>query len=269
MTASLVIGGEKIEVSGPAAVVDLISQRFGPFVQARSCESSSSPIFIEVANETRTSSIIERVPNVRITASGPDQITVDGAMTAHYFISARRGFIARADNLGHIDAMLRLVLSVALPLSGAVLMHGAALNNPLFGAIAVCGDSGAGKSTAAAAFGAACDELIVLRPENENVQLSATPYWRGTKLSAPCQTVVCLLRGGEPTLVHERGMTAMRRLARHVIRHVSIEPVDRAILQLLSLICKNTALMTARCPEGAAFIPYLSEKFTQMLHAAA
>jgi len=176
--------------------------------------------------------------------------------------------VTHARNLGDIDTMLRLVLSVTLPLTGALLIHGAALNNPRFGAMALCGDSGAGKSTAAAAFGAACDELIVLRPENETINLYATPYWRGVPLCAPCQGVVCLLRGGEPAFAHQHGAGALRHLARHMVRFVSIEAVERAILRLLGLVCKHTPVTTARCPDGDAYIPYLTEKLAQPLSAA-
>ena len=148
-------------------------------------------------------------------------------------------------------------------------MHGAALTNPLFGVIALCGDSGAGKSTAAAALGAACDELIVLRPENGSVNLYASPYWRGVPLCAVCQSVVCLLRGGEPAFARQRGAEVMRHLAHHVVRFVFTEHTERAILRLLGLICKYTPVLTARCPEGDAYIPYLCEKLAQPLRAAA
>jgi hypothetical protein len=270
MNVLLAIGGEEIQIRAPGAVIDFVARRYGPFVKARSRISDPDPIVVEITSRTRTfSSIIERSPNARVRACSAHELTIDGAITARYDMSARRGFIEHARNLGHIDAMLRVVLSLTLPFNNALLVHGAALNNPLFGAIALCGDSGTGKSTAAAAFGAACDELIVLRSENDTVNLYATPYWRGVPLCAPCQSVVCLLRGGDPAFAHERGAGAMRQLARHVVRFVSIEPTERAILRVLSLICESTPVMTARCPDGDAYIPYLSEKLTQTLRAAA
>jgi hypothetical protein len=270
MNMLIAIGGEEIQINAPGAVIDCVARRHGPFVRARSRINDRAPIVIEVTSQTRAfSSIIERSPKARVRAPSPNEITIDGAITARYDVSARKGFIKHAKNLGDIDTMLRLVLSVTLPLANALLMHGAALNNSRFGAMALCGDSGAGKSTAAEAFGAACDELIVLRPENETVNLCATPYWRGVPLEAPCQGVVCLLRGGEPAFVHERGAGAIRQLTRHVVRFISFERTERAILRLLSLIAQRTPIMTARCPGGDAYIPYLSEKLTQMVCAAA
>jgi hypothetical protein len=270
MNMLLSIGGEEIQISAPGAVIDCAARRYGPFARARPRISDRAPIVIEVTSQTRAfSPIIERSPEARVRAPSAHEITIDGAITARYDVSARRGFIKYAKNLGDIDTMLRLVLSVTLPLADALLMHGAAVNNRLFGAMALCGDSGAGKSTAAEAFGAACDELVVLRPENETVHLCATPYWRGVPLEAPCRGVVCLLRGREPAFVHERGAGAIRQLARHVVRFVSLERTERAILRLLSLISQRTPVMIARCPCGDAYIPYLSEKLTQTACAAA
>lgn len=257
-------------MKAPRAVLDFVVRRYGPFVKARSRTRDPDPIVIEIRSRTRTfSSIIEPSPNARVRVSPAHEITIEGAISGRYDVSTRRGFVQHARNLGDVDAMLRLVLSVSLPLRDALLVHGAALNNPLFGAVALCGASGTGKSTAAAAFGAACDELIVLRPENETVNLCATPYWRGIPLCAPCQGIVCLLRGGESAFAHQRGADAVRHLARHVVRFVSIEPAERAILRLMSLICEHTPVMTARCPEGDAYIPYLSEKLAHGLRAAA
>jgi len=269
MNLLLAIGGQEIQIRAPGPVMDLVAQRYGPFAKPSSRPTDTVPIVVEVTGHARTfSSIIERSPRVRVSACSSHELTITGAISARYDLASRSGFIEHARNLGDIDTMLRLVLSVTLPLTGALLIHGAALNNPRFGAMALCGDSGAGKSTAAAAFGAACDELIVLRPENETINLYATPYWRGVPLCAPCQGVVCLLRGGEPAFAHQHGAGALRHLARHMVRFVSIEAVERAILRLLGLVCKHTPVTTARCPDGDAYIPYLTEKLAQPLSAA-
>jgi len=259
-----------IQIRAPDSVIGLLGQRFARFANGHSRICSANAIVIEIRSRTPTfPSSFERSPKPRVSVSSTGEITVEGTMTARYDLCARRGLVEHAYNLGDVDTMLRLVLSIALPLGGALLMHGAALNNPLFGAIALCGESGAGKSTAAAALGAACDELIVLRPENGTLHLYATPYWHGVPMCDVCQSVVCLLRGGEPAFAQQHGADAMRHLAHHVVRFVFTEPTERAILRLLGLICKTTPVLTARCPEGDAFTPYLYKMLAQPLQAAA
>jgi hypothetical protein len=271
MRVLLAIAGEKIQVNAPSAIIDLVVRRYAAFaIKQPSACSNLSPIVIEVTSRTPTfSAYFERSPKARVLARNAREVTIDGAITGRYDIFARRGLVEQAQCLGDIDTMLRLILSIALPLGGGLLMHGAALNNPLFGAIALCGESGTGKSTAAAALGAACDELLVLRPENNTVNLCATPYWRGVPLCTPCQGAVCLTRGGEPAFAFEHGGEALRHLARHVVRFVPIEETERAIFALLTFVCKYTPVLSARCPEGDAYIPYLSEKLGQPLRAAA
>src|ERR1041385_2870519 len=134
MNVLLAIGGEEIQIRAPGAVIDSVAQRYGPFVKGRCRTTDSSPIVIEVSGRTRTfSSVIQRSPNARVRASNAHETTVNGAISARYAVSARRGFIEQAHNLGDVGTMLRLVLSVTLPLGDALLMHGAALNNPRFG----------------------------------------------------------------------------------------------------------------------------------------
>jgi hypothetical protein len=152
---------------------------------------------------------------------------------------------------------MRLALSAALPLSGGLLLHGAALVRPDGRAVAVCGASGAGKSTAAHALGAACDELIVLRPGEDGVEILATPWWHGSPLRRRCDSILCLVRGGESGLVRHRGGAAARTLARHVVRYLALESIEPVILELVRRVCERASVATAACPEGDAFVPFL------------
>ena len=137
MNLLLAIGGQEIQIRAPGPVMDLVAQRYGPFAKPSSRPTDTVPIVVEVTGHARTfSSIIERSPRVRVSACSSHELTITGAISARYDLASRSGFIEHARNLGDIDTMLRLVLSVTLPLTGALLIHGAALNNPRFGAMA-------------------------------------------------------------------------------------------------------------------------------------
>ncbi|MFI5315201.1 MAG: hypothetical protein ACHQ6T_05850 [Myxococcota bacterium] len=194
---------------------------------------------------------------VQVRESAPGEITIEGAVSGRYSVAARCGYVDDAENVGAVDCLMRLALSAALPVGGGLLLHGAALVRPDGRAVAVCGSSGAGKSTAAQALGAACDELIVLRPGENGVELLATPWWHGSPLRRRCDSILCLVRGGEPGLVHHRGGGAARTLARHVVRYLALESIEPVILELVRRVCERTSVATVACPEGDAFVPFL------------
>ncbi len=240
-------------------VLGAIKGRYGSFVTAApGTNSGRVPIVIEIrCRPDRFAPDYERPVEARARESASDEITIEGAVRGRYSVAARQGFIEDASGLGAVDALLRIALSAALPLGGALLMHGAALRNGQGEGIVLCGASGSGKSTAAGALGGFCDELVVLRPARGGVELQSTPYWAGRPYDSRCAAVVCLVRGSAPGFVRLRGAAAARALARHVVRYVAVERIDRSVLDLLCSLGERAPVRLASCPEGNAFVPFL------------
>ena len=270
MGLRLSIGGEEFRLAASPEVLGAVAERYGPFVTAATGTSRDrAPITIEIrCRPDRFAPAYERPVEAQARESAPGEITLAGAVCGHYSIAARQGSIEDASGLGAVDSLLRMALSAALPLDGALLLHGAALRKGRAGGIALCGASGSGKSTAAAALGAFCDELVVLRPTENGLELYSTPYWTGRPFRARCTAVVCLVRGGDPGVVRLRGAAAARALAPHVVRYVAVERIDRAVLGLLCSIGSCADVKLASCPEGDEFISFLTGKLRFEKNAA-
>jgi hypothetical protein len=258
----LAIAGERFQFVSSSEILAAVAERFAPFATAPpDAPRSRTPIVIEVRGRPgRFAPQYERPVEARILESAPGEFTIEGAVQGHYSVTARRGVIEDVSGLGAVDACLRLALSMALPLDGALLLHGAALRDGPDQGIALCGASGSGKSTAAAALGAYCDEHVVLRPTVSGLDLHSTPYWTGTPHRSRCATVVCLARGCNPGVVRLRGAAAVRALACHTVRYVAVERIDRAVLDLLCIVAARATVVSASCPEGDEFIPFLVDK---------
>jgi hypothetical protein len=256
----LAIGGEELSIVASPEALGALPDWLGRFAAPG---IGSSDARIELVVRDRPGHLWgapARPDPVHVRESAPGEIAIEGAVSGRYSVAARSGCVDDAENVGAVDCLMRLALSAALPLGGGLLLHGAALVRPDGRAVAVCGASGAGKSTAAQALGAACDELIVLRPAGDGVELLATPWWHGSPLRRRCDSVLCLVRGREPGLVHHRGGAAARTLARHVVRYLALESIEPVILELVGRICERTSVATAACPEGDAFVPFLEER---------
>lgn len=262
MSLNLTIAGQAIHIDAPATVLDAVGERYHRFLAPASQSAGGrAPIRLKIrARPGRFSPTYERPAPIRVREASPGEIAIEGALAGTFRLAARQGYAEEATGLGAVDGLLRIGLSAALPMDGGFLLHAAALGSPREGAIALCGDSGAGKSTAGAALGASCDELVVLRPMPDSVELHATPYWGGSPLRAPCRMAVCLVRGGDPRLLPLEGIAAVRSLLRHVVRYVAIPSIDQAILRLVCRTCERMKVVTAICPEGDAFIPFLKER---------
>ena len=269
MSLSLSIGKEELHIVASPAILEAIVERYGSFVtSAPTVNSRRAPIIIEIMsrpNQFRPG--YERPVEALVSESAPQEIAINGGVRGRYTIASRRGVIENVSGVGAVDAFIRIVLSVALPLGGALLVHGAALSNGRDPVIALCGNSGSGKSTAVTALGGFCDESVVLRPTKNDVELYSTPYWAGRPYRSRCGTVVFLERGGKPGFIRLGGTTAVRNLARHVVRCVAIEEIDRAILDLVCSISARVAVNLVSCPEGNEFIPFL-ERQLQLAEAA-
>jgi hypothetical protein len=262
MPLCLFIGGEDLHITASPQILDAIAERYGPFLSLASRGTSGhAPINLDIRSRSgRFLPAYGRPIEAHARESALNEIAIEGEMCGRYSITSRQGSIENASGLGEVDALLRIVLSTTLPLDGALLMHGAALRMDHDLGIALCGASGSGKSTAAAALGAFCDEFVVLRPTRTGIEVESTPYWIARPYRSRCAVVVCLARGTEPGFASLRGSEAVRILARHVIRYVGLESVERAVFDLLCSIGASFDVKLASCPDGDAFIPFLREK---------
>ncbi len=258
----LSIGEEHLRIIAPRDVLASIRQRYGAFERsAPSLPSSGAPIVLEIrCRPGRFAPAYEHPVPVTAHLTGTDELVFAGEMAGRYSLVDRRGVI-EATGLGAVDGLIRAALSVSLPLAGAVLLHGAALRNEAGEGVALCGDSRSGKSTAAAALGGFCDELVILRLSEVGLELQSTPYWAGRPLRCRCAAIIGLERGAAaPGFRRLRGASIARMLLRHVIRYVVAESVDRVILHSVGAIAERVEVAVASCPEGNAFVPFLSER---------
>lgn len=262
MSLNLSIGGEPIRIDAPPTILDAVGERYRRFLApAPERAGGPRPIHLEIrARPGHFSPRFEQPARIRVSEAAPGEIAMEGAVTGTFCLADREGYAEEPAGISAVDGLLRIGMSTALPMGGGLLLHAAGLGSPGDGAVALCGDSGTGKSTAGAALGASCDELVVLRPMPDGVDLHATPYWGGFPLRAPCRMVVCLLRGGKPRFVHLGGAAAVRSLLRYVVRYVAIRSVDHAILRLVCQVCERARVVTAVCPDGDAFVPFLKEQ---------
>src|SRR5262249_44580267 len=126
------------------------------------------------------------------------------------------------------------------------------------------GESGAGKSTVAQALGAACDELTVVRPHPRGALLHATPYWLGRPLESEARALVCLGRATRgPSGSRLRGAPAGRAILEHVVRYVCVAATDEVVLSLAADLAMRVDVLSAICPTGSRFLPFLFQGMAQ------
>jgi len=262
MNLELSIGGEELRLVASAGILDAVARHYGSFAaSAPHFPSLVEPITLEIRGRPdRFTPVYERPIQARARESAPGEVTLEGGMLGWYSTIDRLGHVEDARSPAEVDALLRIALSLSLPLRGALLLHGAALRARNGRSIALCGASGSGKSTAATALGAYCDELVVLRRAGGGLELHSTPYWTGRPHRGACAAVVCLARGGEPEFVPLRGAAAARALTRQVVRYVAIERIDRVILDHVCSIGAREVVRLAVCPEGKTYVPFLAGK---------
>jgi hypothetical protein len=242
MSIGFTIAGIGFEVEGGDVVEEAVRKRFAAFLDHGQA-GGDVRISVESARFNPLFEVVE-----------PISLVFDGGVArfegAEYHLAARRGNI-RSDGFGPVDAMVRLALSVELPRRGALLLHGAALP----GGIALCGASGSGKSTAAAALGGACDELIVIY----NRELLATPWWGGRPARTALKRLIALRRGGAARRALS-GARALREVMTHAVRYLPSPDADRALLSAAAALCGAVPVEILECPEGGGFLPFLMEQ---------
>ena len=245
MSVGLTIAGRRLRVDGSDVVEEAVRRRFGAFVGDGAAE-----IVIEVQNG-HFDPLYQVVEPLALGWRG-EIATFEGMGRGEYDPAAQRGFVRECTGLLPIDAMIRLALSTSLPRHRMLLLHGAALP----GGVALCGASGTGKSTAAAALGAACDEVIALEVGDGELLLHATPYWGGRPSKARLTRLISLKRGGTGAQ-RLSGARAVRELLGHVVRYLASPSLDRAVLSVAAAACSLRPVEILDCPEGGAFLPFL------------
>lgn len=256
------IGGTRIAIAASPRVLEAVNQRYGRFADpAAGAAPGEDVCHLEVReHSSRFRPRFEPAPAAARVECDGDRVVLSGCANGWYDTSARRGVVAGVTGLGGIDALVRVALSICLPLDGSLLVHAAALERAAGGGIALCGASGSGKSTARDAFDGACDELAVLRPAAPGIQIGSTPYWNGRPFRGHCRGVVCLERGGEPGVRVARGAEALRALSKHVVRYAPLPRIEAAVLRVAAEVSSRIHLTIATCPQGPAFIPFLSSQ---------
>jgi len=255
----LSVGGVSLELRAAEPVIAASRERWAPFTIAAAAER---PIVLDVEAASPFDGRYERELPVRVEPAGPRALafTASDGCRGRVDLDGASGGLSGARGVAAVDALLRAALSLALPASGALLVH-AALVPRGAEALVFAGASGAGKSTAAGLLGGVCDEMTVLRPEGDRVQALATPWWRGRAFAAQRSVLYCLRRArGAPARVTPlAGGAAVRALMPNVARFTVLPALERQILSLSAAICAAAPVWDASCPEGAAFPPFISE----------
>ena len=250
MSLRVEIAGVGIALCGPGPVLEPMRGKLAPFlVRAPNADDVQLEIGA-VHDEYEPDLRLDRAADLSVEAAlGEGGVVMRGAVGGRYDPASRRGWLDAPRNLGEVDALIRLALSLELPRRRAILLHASAVTRGLVFA----GASGAGKSTAAAALGPALsDELVVVR----DLDVYGTPYWNGRAEKARIDRIVILERG-EQSCTELAGTRALAALSPHVVRYVADEAVDREVLAVCAELCQRARLVRVRCPEGDAFLPAL------------
>ncbi len=198
--------------------------------------------------------------SARLDAGDGRRLRLEGDVRGRLDLDTRTGAIAGRDGLAAADTLVRLALSSAAAECGWLLLHGAAIAADGGGWVLVLGQSGAGKSTAAAAFESFCDEWVFLRPAPAGAECASTPYWRGRPGRAECRAVVCLERGEPAVFARVAGAAALAALSHHVVRFAPLRGQDERMLELLAAIAAAVPVHRAACPSGGRYLPFLRNR---------
>lgn len=252
------IGGFAVRIEGPEVVQRAVAARFGAFLAdtapAAVLRVEAAPSFDEGFHLDEPSATIALAP------AGDEARFARGG----YSLARSEGWLEGARHLGEVDALVRLALSLELPRCGALLLHAAAIEAP-GGAAVLLGPPGAGKSTAAAGLGALSDELTVIHVARSEAE--GTPYWHGIARRAPIAALQVLERGS-PARERLTGAAALRAIAPHLVRYLLVPATERTILPLAAALCERVPVERLRCPEGAAYLPFLRGALGMAEHAA-
>jgi hypothetical protein len=248
----LAIGGLSFRVGAPGIVQEAIAERYARFLVGE----GRADVTLEIGAAASFETDLRNDPSLQLGRDGGRaRFTGNQDVVAELDPATGAGSLAGARHLGDVDALLRLALSLMLPARGALLVHGAAVRTD-GGTRVLLGASGAGKSTAAEAFGdPLSDELVVLHPAAGEVE--GTPYWHGAPARSTIGALYCLERGGTGARRSPHGSEQLRLVQRHVARYLAHPAIDPVVFGLVAECCRRWDVVLLQCPEGASFLPFL------------
>lgn len=252
----LEIGGMGFEIEVLARMAASVRQRYAGFERPPGERGPTAPGLRLSALEEGDGEYVDFVQapaHVQVDGHDDRRLRFWGGCAGSIDLPAGCGTLESTAGLGGVDALLRLSLSTLAPTLGWVVLHGAAIEAAGGGWILLLGRSGAGKSTAAAAFASACDDLVLARSSGEVVEAASTPWWNGRPGRAECRGFVCLERSEAPGAERLRGSHAFRAVLSHVVRHVPHEAVDRATFARLGAMIERAPTVRVRAATGASY----------------
>ena len=256
----LTVGNLAFDLDVPPALEAVARRKYAGFIRDASDEIAARPLRLRV---TRSASLPEiepmRLPRLHLERIDADRVAMIGDSPGELDLANGYGEVDGRYPLAGLDALLRLALSLISPRNGWLLFHGAALAVRDERWAVLLGRSGAGKSTAARAFDAYCDELVLARPHAAGCEVASTPYWNGRAGRAPCAALVCLDKGGTIGIRPLRGGDIARSLAPHLVRHIALPDGEEATMTLLCEVARNTAVFEIGCPTGPRYLPFLEQ----------
>ena len=279
MRLRVAIGGLVIELQSDAAVRAALERKFGAFLATDSSVQPDLELVLEAPRtdfspefhleEGEPLTLAPRVDGSRVDIGGPVTGGLDLGRSGD---RPCRGILVGAEHLGHVDALMRLGLSLLLPARDALLLHASAVEVGAGDEAAVfCGYSGRGKSTAARALGRAlCDELVVLHVGADGIEVSGTPYWNGANRRMRLRRLVCLERDeeGEGELNELVGARALAVVSPHVARYAAVPTVDRQVFELVGRLVESRPVAHLACPTGTSYVPFLRSMLETRLGGA-
>lgn len=254
----LEIGGMGFEIDVPAGMAASLRQRYAGFERLPGERGPMPVLRLSSLREGGESVDFVQVPaHVHVVEDDDRRLRFWGGCAGSIDLSAGCGTLESTAGLGGVDALLRLSLSMLAPTLGWVVLHGAAIEAAGGGWILLLGRSGAGKSTAAAAFASTCDDLVLARSSGAVVEVASTPWWNGRPGRAECRGFVCLERSEAPEAMRLRGPQAFRAVLSHVVRHAPHEATDRATFARLGAMIERAPTLRVRAATGGDYLPWL------------
>lgn len=248
---TVVLCGERIGLSGAPELERALATRYGAFVLDGDADVR---LELEIAPGFRGD--YAAPAELFVELDGDERLVFEGEAEGSFPLAEGRGTLRGVRDLGAIDAVLRAVATQLGPRRGRLLLHG--LLAPVGdAALVLVGASGAGKSTAARALGAACDELVEV--DAERAWARSTPYWGARRVEAPVRALGVLGRSpAEGAVRRLRGADAVRLLAPHVVRYVTHPVTERAIFAQLATLAAR-GIWRIEAPVGAGFPAFIRD----------
>lgn len=221
IAVDVAIGGTAVRIAADDdGFRQLLLDRYANFIGE---PDASDPI--ELTVDLTPAGAINDEDDLSVTNESGLWIMRRGDFHARYDPLRRRGTIRQSANPYSIDAVLRIVHSLALAEEGGFLIHAAsAIRDDR--AFIFAGRSGAGKTTisrlAPAGVSLLSDEISWVRPSGESFRAWGTPFTgelgqQGVNRSAPIAALYFLEQARENRITRLEGAEAVRLLLENVL----------------------------------------------------